>query len=76
MSGDHNSVSNSRVLSCHLKDDYSGQDILVVEHIGEKLEHLHEAFRTFALAAGFHPDLVKAYFDEVKGCDAQFVDGK
>ena len=72
MSGDHNryasgnSVSDSRVLTIHMKDDYSGQDITVVEHIGESIEHLHEAFRTFALAAGFHPDLVKAYFDEGK----------
>ena len=72
MSGDHNryasgnSVSNSRVLTVHLKDDYSGQDITVVDHIGESIEHLHSSFRTFALAAGFHSDLVKAYFDEVK----------
>ena len=62
-------MSNSRVITIHLKDDFSGQDLLVEEH-------LHEACRTFALAAGFHPDLVKAYFDEVKGCVAQSAGGK
>ena len=70
MSGDHNRYATGNTMSRYLKiqlvDDYSGQDITVVDHIGESIEHLHESFRTFALAAGFHPDLVKAYFDEVK----------
>lgn len=55
--------AKSRTLSIHLTDDYSGQDLFVREQIGESIEHLHQSFRTFALAAGFHHDIVKEYFD-------------
>ena len=54
---------NQRILTIHLKDDYSKQDITVIDVIGEDIDSLYQSLRTFALAAGFHPDIVKEYFD-------------
>ena len=50
-------------LTIRLEDEYANQDITVVQETGETISDLVNAFKTFALAAGYAPENVEEYFN-------------